>query len=220
MAELAVWTEPLAESNCYFLHEEGACVVIDPNHPQGPLAVLEEHGWVPEWILLTHEHCDHMAGMEAVRERYPSVRVLASAACSIGLTSTRLNMSRMMEVYLTYLGKPGEAYPAFTCRPADVTYERTYEMVWRGHTLRCISLPGHTPGSAGIFWDESCFFSGDYLLPDREVILRLPGGSEHDYKTKTKPFLDGLPSGLRICPGHGAPYRLGERSGEPWTSAP
>ena len=208
MSELTLWTEPLAESNCYLLAEDGGCVVIDPNHPQGPLRVLEERGWSPELILLTHEHCDHTAGMEALRERYPAVRVLASAACSSGLASTRLNMSRMMEVYLTFHGKPGVTYPPFVCRPADLTYDQTYETNWRGHVLQCVSLPGHTPGSAGILWDETYFFFGDYLLPDRAVILRLPGGSEADYQAKTRPFLENLPSGLHICPGHGAPYRL------------
>ena len=54
MSELTLWTEPLAESNCYLLAEDGGCVVIDPNHPQGPLRVLEERGWSPELILLTH----------------------------------------------------------------------------------------------------------------------------------------------------------------------
>ena len=208
MSELTLWTEPLAESNCYLLAEDRGCVVIDPNHPQGPLRVLEERGWSPELILLTHEHCDHTAGLEALRERYPAVRVLASAACSSGLASTRLNMSRMMEVYLTFHGKPGVTYPPFVCRPADLTYDQIYETNWRGHVLQCVSLPGHTPGSAGILWDETYFFSGDYLLPDREVILRLPGGSEADYQAKTRPFLENLPSGLHICPGHGAPYRL------------
>ncbi len=208
MAELSLWTEPLAESNCYLLSEDGACVVIDPNHPRGPIEVLEERGWDPELILLTHEHCDHTAGLEVLRERYPTARVLASEACSAGLASTRLNMSRMMEVYLTFHGKPGVTYPPFVCRPADLTYKRTYETVWRGHVLRCVSLPGHTPGSCGIFWDDAYFFSGDYLLPDREVILRLPGGSETDYQVKTRPFLESLPAGLGICPGHGAPYRL------------
>ena len=138
MSELTLWTEPLAESNCYLLAEDGGCVVIDPNHPQGPLRVLEERGWSPELILLTHEHCDHTAGLEALRERYPAARVLASAACSSGLASTRLNMSRMMEVYLTFHGKPGVTYPPFVCRPADLTYDQTYETNWRGHVLQCV----------------------------------------------------------------------------------
>ena len=93
-------------------------------------------------------------------------------------------------------------------RPADETYEHAWEYVWRGHRLRAVALPGHTPGSAGIFLDGDTFFSGDYLIPGEEVILRLPGGSETDYRAVTEPVLRGLPPGLHICPGHGEPYIL------------
>ena len=98
MLLLERWTEPLAESNCYLLGEAGRAVVIDPNDPRGPLERLEALGWTPERILLTHEHCDHMAGLEALRNRGPGVRVAATAACSAGLGDTRLNMTRRMEV--------------------------------------------------------------------------------------------------------------------------
>lgn len=149
-----------------------------------------------------------MAGLEALRNRWPGVRVAATAACSAGLGDTRLNMTRRMEVYLAFRGKPGVSYPPFVCRPADETYEHAWECVWRGHRLRAVALPGHTPGSAGIFLDGDIFFSGDYLIPGEEVILRLPGGSETDYRAVTEPVLRGLPPGLRICPGHGEPYIL------------
>ena len=121
MLLLERWTEPLAESNCYLLGEAGRAVVIDPNDPRGPLERLEALGWTPERILLTHEHCDHMAGLEALRNRWPGVRVAATAACSAGLGDTRLNMTRRMEVYLAFRGKPGVSYPPFVCRPADET---------------------------------------------------------------------------------------------------
>ena len=106
MLLLERWTEPLAESNCYLLGEAGRAVVIDPNDPRGPLERLEALGWTPERILLTHEHCDHMAGLEALRNRWPGVWVAATAACSAGLGDTRLNMTRRMEVYLAFRGKP------------------------------------------------------------------------------------------------------------------
>lgn len=208
MAELIRWTEPRAESNCYLLGEEGGAVVVDPNDPAGPQGLLEERGWTPELILLTHEHCDHMAGLEALRARWPRARTIASCACSANLQNPRLNMTAMMEVYLTFRGKPGISYPPFACRAADMTYDAPQEFQWRGYQLRCVPLPGHTPGSAGIFFDGLRFFSGDYLIPGEEVVLRLPGGSEEDYRSRTKPFLDALPAGIEICPGHGEPYTL------------
>lgn len=207
MAELAVWTEPLADSNCYFLAEAERCVVIDPNDPTGPLELLRARGWIPELIFLTHEHCDHMAGVAALREAWPEVKVIATEACSANLGNTRLNMSSMMEIYLTFHGKPGVTYPPFTCPPADITYHTPFETVWNRHRFRCVPLPGHTPGSAVIFLDEAALFSGDYLLPGEETVLRLPGGSAADYEALTRPFLEALPAGLLIHPGHGESYR-------------
>lgn len=207
MARLLAWTEPLSGSNCYLVEEGGGCLVVDPNDPRGPLSVLEERGWTPELVLLTHEHCDHMAGLEALRERWPQVKTAATAACSANLGNTRLNMSAMMEVYLTFHGKPGVRYPPFVCRAADTVYTQTYTTDWRGHGVRCVPLPGHTPGSAGIFLDETTLFSGDYLLAE-ETVLRLPGGSREDYERVTKPFLAALPRGLTIRPGHGESYTL------------
>ena len=214
MLSLERWIDPLTESNCYLLGENGRAVVIDPNHPRGPLELLERLGWKPELILLTHEHCDHMAGLEALRRRWPGVPAAATAACSANLQDKRLNMTQRMEVYLTFRGKPGVSYPPFVCAPAELPYEGRWETVWQGHRLQCEALPGHTPGSAGIFLDGVTFFSGDYLLPGEKVILRLPGGSKTDYLARTRPFLAQLPPGLRVCPGHGAPYTL---TGEEWS---
>ena len=41
-------------------------MVIDPNDPAGPLECLQRRGWSPELIFLTHEHGDHMAGLETL----------------------------------------------------------------------------------------------------------------------------------------------------------
>ena len=214
MLSLERWIDPLTESNCYLLGENGRAVVIDPNHPRGPLELLERVGWKPELIHLTHEHCEHMAGLEALPRRWPGVPAAATAVCSANLQDKRPNMTQRMEVYLTFRGKPGVSYPPFVCAPAELPYERRWETVWQGHRLQCEALPGHTPGSAGIFLDGDTFFSGGYLIPGEKVILRLPGGSETDYRARTRPFLAQLPPGLRICPGHGAPYTL---TGEEWS---
>ena len=207
-------TDPLTESNCYLLEEDGACLCIDPNLPKVAEEVLPRLGWKPELVLLTHEHCDHMAGLAALREKYPEARVLATARCNEGIQNSRLNMSRIMEVYLHFNGHPNQKYAPFVCQPADEVIEDRAEFAWRGHHVRFVPLPGHTPGSSGIFMDQDVFFSGDYLLPDREVVLRLPGGNEEEYEKITKPFLDAIPKGYRICPGHGKRFVKEEADGE------
>ena len=68
MLQTVISVDPLTESNCYILAEDSKCVVIDPGESERLLRTLDEYGWEPELILLTHEHCDHMAGLDALRE--------------------------------------------------------------------------------------------------------------------------------------------------------
>lgn len=214
MAELLRLEDPLTGSNCYILGSGGGAVVVDPNRADLPLACLEERGWAAELILLTHEHCDHMAGLDALRDRWPGAKAVCTALCSAGLQDEKQNMSRWMEVFLTFQGKRDAHYMPFTCRPADLVFDQSWQSMWRGHTIRCVALPGHAPGSCGIFWDEALFFSGDYLIPGSAAALRLPKGSTEDYETYTRPFLDRLPDGLRILPGHGLPYTLDRQAAQ------
>ena len=204
--QMTVHVDPLTESNCYILSEKDRCVIIDPGDSRGLFRILEQEQLEPELILLTHEHCDHMAGLDALREKYPQARFPATALCDAGIQNARLNMSRVMGIYLHFRGKPGLHYEPFVCRKADETIPEDAVLQWRGHTLRFVPLPGHTPGSAGIFLDESTFFCGDYLIQEEEPILRFPGGDEEAYRQITEPFLARLPEGILICPGHREKY--------------
>ena len=208
MLQTVISVDPLTESNCYILAEDKKCVVIDPGESVHLLTTLDEHGWEPELILLTHEHCDHMAGLDALREAYPQAHFAAAKNCNDGIQNTRLNMSRIMDVYLYFRGKLGIHFDPIVCRPADEIIEENAQLSWRGHTLRLVPMPGHTPGSVGIFLDEKAFFSGDYLIPGEEPLLRFPGGDADSYEKITEPILRSLPAGIRVYPGHGEPFKL------------
>ena len=145
MLQTVISVDPLTESNCYILAEDKKCVVIDPGESVHLLTTLDEHGWEPELILLTHEHCDHMAGLDALREAYPQAHFAAAKNCNDGIQNTRLNMSRIMDVYLYFRGKPGIHFDPIVCRPADEIIEENAQLSWRGHTLRLVPMPGHTP---------------------------------------------------------------------------
>ena len=208
MLHWKVSVEPMTESNCYILIEDGHCVIIDPGESENLLRLLAENKLEPELILLTHEHCDHMGGLDVVREQYPKARFAATALCDKGIQNVRLNLSRVMDVYLYFRGKEAVGYQPFTYRAADEIIAPDAVLQWRGHTLRFVSLPGHTAGSSGIFADEEIFFSGDYLIPEEEPVLRFPGGNEKVFREVTEPFLRSLPKGLQVCPGHGEAFFL------------
>ena len=93
--------------------------------------------------------------------------------------------------------------------PVSLFKELELRSIPEGEVFKTITSSGTTGQRVSrIFLDGDTFFSGDYLIPGEEVILRLPGGSETDYRAVTEPVLRGLPPGLHICPGHGEPYIL------------
>ena len=143
--------DPLTDSNCYLLVSGDRVLIVDPNNFQKIHSYLTEKNLTPELVILTHEHCDHIAALNDLRKQYP-VKVLCSDACSRGIQSTTLNMTRIMETYLYFKsnGKMRVSYPPFTCQPADITFEKVYTTTWRRHTILCQSAPGHTPGSSCI----------------------------------------------------------------------
>ena len=72
-------TDPLTQSNCYILTAESHALIIDPNCYQEIHSYLANHQLVPEYIILTHEHCDHIAALNDMRKNY-DIKVLCSAA--------------------------------------------------------------------------------------------------------------------------------------------
>ncbi|HCW27238.1 MAG TPA: MBL fold hydrolase [Lachnoclostridium sp.] len=201
-------TEPVTESNCYVIREKNRCMIIDPNDFPAIRELLQKWNMKPELVLLTHEHCDHIGGLNQLRETYP-VTVVATQACSEGIGNKTRNMSRMMETFLYF--KSGEKtfvhYPPFQCEKADLTFTDQLCCEFGAKELELIRLPGHTPGSMVIRYN-GCLFCGDYLLPGDKVVTRLPGGDEDAYEKYARPWLGKIADGTWIFPGHGEPFQM------------
>lgn len=200
--------------NSYLIEEDGFVVIIDPGQDGVVEAEINSKGYQPEFILLTHEHFDHVQDLEAVRDRY-GIPVIASRACSERLGDPKTNLS-IIEDILSYY-KTGvvsdEISPRFVCREAEITFEGEYEFLWRGHRFTFIEAPGHSPGCVVITMDGEYCFTGDYMLLHEEPTLRLRGGNEEDYRNIAEPILKKISDGVRIYPGHGPSYIKG-REGE------
>lgn len=209
MTALLTSIDPLTDSNCYLIEEEGHVLIIDPNQKEEIVKSIKEHKWIVDYVILTHEHCDHMQGLNELRKKY-HFPVIAQKKCSENLQNKVKNMSGMMETYLYFKngGKKIIPYEPFTCKCAEITFEEIYEFYWRGHHFFLKSVPGHTAGSCGIFMDENNLFSGDYLLASKEDPTIFPGGSKEAYETYAKPWIESLKKGLHIYPGHGKDYKL------------
>lgn len=68
-----VVTVPCLKDNyAYLVRDEGSGKVAVVDAPEaGPIiAALDERGWEPEQIWITHHHSDHIDGVEELRDRY------------------------------------------------------------------------------------------------------------------------------------------------------
>lgn len=55
--------------------EARRCVIVDPGDANPVLDAIDENGWQPEAILLTHHHNDHVGGVATLCVKYPHLVV-------------------------------------------------------------------------------------------------------------------------------------------------
>ena len=208
------------ETNCwlYSPEEEGGtrfCFVIDPGDEAALIiSRLKDLNWVPNYILLTHGHFDHLLALPDLLEAFekgvfgaqekPKVGVHRMDAQYLGKDSQSVHRksyaaaARGNSSYIDTIWKP--------IQEADILFEE-------GDTIppfKVLHVPGHTPGSVA-FYDEKAgvLFSGDTLFQDGRGRTDLPGGSEALIQQSLK-RLRSMNEKIVVCPGHGPVTTIGE----------
>ncbi len=198
--EIRRYVSDLLSSNMYLIVEGDAAIVIDPFRDTTPGA-----GLTVEKILLTHEHYDHISGVNEWKKA-TGAPVLCSKACAENIQNPRKNLASTFEVFCELqtwvkLDKLPDTDAQYVCQ-ADETFENEKVLTWRGHSFMLFEMPGHSLGSIGILLDGQAFFSGDSLIEDCEIALRLPGGSRAKWNAVGAPRLAAIPKGIMVYPGH------------------
>jgi hydroxyacylglutathione hydrolase len=115
--------------------ETGATASIDAPDAAPILAALAEKGWKLTDILITHHHPDHIQGVPALKEKFPSARVVGP----------RSETKRI----------PG----------MDATVVEDDQVRVGNAVARVIETPGHTTGHIAYhFGDDDLLFAGDTLF--------------------------------------------------------
>ena len=208
--EIGRYTSNLLQSNMYVLCEDGDALVIDPFASDLPLAGINA---VPSLVILTHEHFDHISGVNFYREKF-GVPVCASAVCAENLKKPNRNLSRHFDAFC----QMQSWLPGYVCEhsgdyicSADETFSGSEEFIWRGHRIRLTEAPGHSAGSIFIHIDGEYLFAGDSIFKDYPTGTRFTGGSSKDFDRITRPLINTFPRGTMVYPGHFAPFKIEER---------
>lgn len=209
--EIRRYESELLASNMYLLVEGGHAIVIDPSEDTAPGEDV-----VVDRIILTHEHYDHISGVNRWKEKYHT-KVLCSKACADNIPSPKKNLARIFEVFCelqtwVQLETIPLADNEYSCT-ADETFSDRMRFEWSGHQFDLFEIPGHSAGSIGILVDHELFFSGDSLLEGREIELRFPGGSRKMWDSIGRSRLEKIPDGITVYPGHFKEFKYQKKGG-------
>ncbi len=203
--------EPI-RSNMFIMVKNDEACVIDPHVSLEADELLNSAGVKKVYILLTHEHYDHISGVNHFRANWECT-VIGNATTKEYLPNPKKNLSAFFKSM--FFNKDEETIrkvecvfnEEFSCE-ADIGFEGRYRFGWNNCDVQLIETPGHSKGSICIVINEKYIFTGDSLVEGSPIITRLPGGSMKDYQMITKPFLEGLSKEMIVFPGHGIEGKL------------
>jgi glyoxylase-like metal-dependent hydrolase (beta-lactamase superfamily II) len=154
-------------------------------------------------IVLTHYHMDHTGGVAALKRASGTARVAVHEA-DAGYVSGRTVPPRFPGARGMLLGLaeqvvgPGPVEPDLLLADGD-----------RIGRVRCVHLPGHTPGSIGLLDEASgVFFCGDTLRYDGKAISGGPAAFVTDPVAQRESILRMAALEFdTLLVGHGVPLR-------------
>lgn len=143
-----------------------------------------------KYIILTHCHVDHVAGLRALKKEYPRAQIIINVEDAEGLADASINMCEYLGVENNFLN-------------ADITVKEGDKIRFGDLEALIIHTPGHTAGSMCILIKDA-LFSGDTLFKGTRGRTDLKTGSEREILWSIKDKLLELPEDTIVYPGHGS----------------
>jgi glyoxylase-like metal-dependent hydrolase (beta-lactamase superfamily II) len=199
------------ENNCYIARSSDTaadCLIIDTGLDVQPLLkFLDRAKLTPVAVILTHGHIDHIAGVEPLRKKFPSIPVYIHKLDAEMLGDAATNLSIIT-------GSP------LTAGKADHLIDEGDIIEKAGVKLRVIHTPGHTPGGICFYSEkDGIIFVGDTLFAGSVGRTDFPNGSMKKLIEGIKHKLLTLPEDTIVYPGHGPETTIGrEKADNPFLS--
>lgn len=202
------------DENTYIAHlnKRSDCIVFDPGFdPQAIIDYLDDHGLTPAAIVCTHGHSDHIAGNQAMKNRWPACPLIIGEGDAEKLTDPNLNLSAPFGVKLV-------------SPPADHLLREGETFEAAGLQFEIFEAPGHSIGHIVLVCRQTepwYVFGGDVLFAGSIGRTDFPDGSFDDLQGAIHRKLFTLPDDTIVLPGHGPETTIGrEKRSNPFVGAP
>ncbi len=184
------------DGRSYLIYDGGEAAVIDPDiNVPAIQAALEASGEQLKWILLTHCHFDHTAGVAALR-RHTGAAVAIHELDAPGLNDQSVNMTSFFR------------QPPTTGILVDRQLREGDTIPLGSVTLTALHTPGHTVGGCCYLSSDGNLFTGDTLFRGSYGTTLATGGDMNALRTSVE-RLYALDENLVIWPGHGHKSTIG-----------
>ena len=182
----------VGETNCYIVQDEKTkeAIIIDPGGSVDKISeMLDTLKAKVKYILLTHCHGDHIAGVEKIKQKYGG-KVLISIEDEPGLKNPNINLADYVGLGTVTLEADSRLNDNDLIHVGDIEFQ-------------VIHTPGHTKGGICLYLEkEKMLFSGDTLFRGTWGRTDLPTGSFESIIKSITERLMPLPEDTIVYPGH------------------
>ncbi len=188
-------------SNCYVLFdktESDRCLLVDPG--SGDCSEIE--AWLygeklsPEYIILTHEHFDHIAGCNFFINKYRA-KLICSSLCFEYIQSAKRNLSMFQDQ---------KGFVVHGELALEVSAPNTI-FSWGGYSILLFPSNGHTNASISFIIGQ-WLFTGDTLIRDIKTVTKLYSGSKEALVLSMNQYERLKGKKYIVCAGHGEMFNL------------
>ena len=187
-------------TNCWIAADEetSRAIIFDPaDNAKRIFDVIEQNGFKPEKIVLTHCHFDHFLAAEDLKKLCGNIPIIIPEKDKILAENPVYNLSS-----------------SFMGTAKNLIFDDTVDS---GDIINCGSLkakviftPGHTPGGCCYYFEsEHVLISGDtlFFMSVGRSDFPLSDGAKLNESIRDKLFI--LPEDTQVFTGHGQPTSIG-----------